>query len=47
LTLSPVPDKNPKTKIKVSGKTRVKTTALGLRVIDLKLALAIASMAFV
>ena len=43
----PPPPKKPKTKIKISGKARVNTTAEGLRIIDLKLAFAKAKVALV
>ena len=44
-TLGVPPPINPKTKIKISGKPKLKATALGFRRIALKLPLAIASMA--
>ena len=45
-TFTPPLPKKPKTRIKISGKARVKTTAEGLRIIDRKLAFARASVAF-
>src|SRR6185369_7265566 len=40
------PPMNPKTTIKIKGNNNVKTTADGLRIVDRKLALVIASIAF-
>jgi len=45
--LVPPPPINPKTTINISGNAKVKITADGLLVIDLKLAFAKASVAFV